>query len=223
MKTLKLLVLPVLVSAFIVLASATKDGGKETEKLNNSASVLKEFGKMKQSIPKVLMDEYKGIVIVPGMSNAGFGFAAKHGDGIAMVKMPNGKWSDPVFITLTGGNFGITGDAKSVDLILVFHHKGVLSRIKAGDFAISGDASAVAGPMSTNSPVSKVPVNIDAEVYSYSLNGGSFTGITIDGSNLAIDRKANATYYGDGSRAAFETAKNGTEAVKLVKETLDSL
>ena len=224
MKTIKLLMLPVLLTAFFSLASATMDGSKETEKLHSAANVLKEFGKMKESIPHELIDDSKGIVIIPNMINAGFGIGGKRGKGIAMVKMEDGKWSDPVFITLTGGSFGLQIGVQSVDLVLVFRHKGVLTKVKNGDFTIGGDISAAAGPVGRNSTAS-TDYKLEAEVYSYSRSRGLFAGISINGSDLAIDKRANAAYYGSdiSSQQLFETEKSNTDAVRMVKETLAGL
>ena len=224
MKTLKYLILPFLLGIFIVFASATKDGSDETEKLHCAANVLKEFGKMKESIPHNLIDEYQGIIIIPNLINAGFVVGGKRGKGIAMVKMEDGKWSDPVFITLTGGSFGLQIGVQSVDLVLVFRHKGVLTKVKNGDFTIGGDISAAAGPVG-RSTSANTDYKLEAEVYSYSRSRGLFAGISINGSDLAIDKKANAAYYGGEvtSQELFDTSKSNTEAVKMVKETLASL
>src|SRR5476651_258219 len=105
MKTLKFLVLPVLLSAAFVLASAIGEN-KQTERIHSAATVLREFGKMKEAIPHDLIAEYKGIVIIPRLINAGFGIGAKRGKGVAMVRLPDGRWSDPVFVTITGGSIG---------------------------------------------------------------------------------------------------------------------
>ncbi|MDB5030280.1 lipid-binding SYLF domain-containing protein, partial [Mucilaginibacter sp.] len=129
MKTLKLMVLPILLSIFMVLASAT-DPSKEIDRIHKSTNVLKAFGKMKESIPHQLIEDYQGIVIIPNLLNAGFGVGAKRGKGVAMVKLADGKWSDPVFITLTGGSFGFQIGMQSVDMVLVFRHKGVLAKVK---------------------------------------------------------------------------------------------
>lgn len=216
--------LPFLLTAFFMLTSATTDGSKETEKLHSAANVLKEFGKMKESIPHELIEQYQGIVIIPNMLNAGFAVGAKRGKGIAMVKLENGQWSDPVFVTLTGGSFGLQIGVQSVDLVLVFRHKGVLAKVKNGDFTIGGDISAAAGPVGRSTTAS-TDYKLEAEVYSYSRSRGLFAGISINGSDLAIDKKANAAYYGNDitSQQLFETAKSDKEAVKLVKETLASL
>ncbi|WP_261381108.1 lipid-binding SYLF domain-containing protein [Mucilaginibacter pallidiroseus] len=103
MKFLKFLTLPLLLSAFVVLASTTPADDKGPEKIVSATKVLKEFSEMKESIPHDLIEQYEGIVIIPKLINAGFGIGGKRGHGIAMVKLANGKWSDPVFVTLTGG------------------------------------------------------------------------------------------------------------------------
>jgi SH3 domain-containing YSC84-like protein 1 len=221
MKTSKLLLLPVLLSAVIVCASASRDGGKEIEKLHDSAGVITEFSKMKENLPTQLMEQYKGIVVIPSMANVGFGVGAKQGNGVATVKLPNGKWSDPVFVTLTGGNYGLTSSAESVDLILVFQHKGVLTRLKAGDYFIGPDVTDAAGPITIGSSGNS-HLSMDAEIYSYSSNNGMLKGLTIDGAKLSIDKKANADYYG-GPHALFGASGNGTVAVKTLTEALKGL
>jgi lipid-binding SYLF domain-containing protein len=224
MKRLKFLVLPVLLTSFFFLISATTDESKQTEKIHRAVNVLKEFGKMKEKFPHNLLESYEGIVIVPRLLNAGFAVGGKYGKGIAMVKLEDGKWSDPVFITLAGGSFGFQLGLQSVDMVLIFRHKGVLTKVKNGDFTIGGDVSAAAGPVGRNSSAS-TDYKLEAEVYSYSKSRGLFAGVSIHGSNLGIDKKANANYYGSdmSSQDIFETAKSNTDAVKLLKETLKSL
>ena len=219
---MKFLTLPVLLSAFFLLISATA-GDKEIERIHSSVNVLKAFGKMKESIPRQLLQEYQGVVILPKLLNAGFGIGAKRGKGVAMVKLPNGRWSDPVFVTLTGGSFGLQIGIQSVDMVLVFRHKGVLTRVKNGDFTIGGDISAAAGPVGRSSTAS-TDYKLQAEVYSYSRSRGLFAGITIHGSNLSIDKDANAAFYGNrmSSREIFETSKSNDSSVELLKGTLSA-
>jgi lipid-binding SYLF domain-containing protein len=223
MKALKFFKLPLLLSVFLILISAT-DANKETEKIHDSINVLKAFGKMSESIPHQLLENYEGVVIIPKLINAGLGIGGKRGKGIAMVKLADGKWSDPVFITLTGGSFGFQIGVQSVDMVLVFRHKGVLTRVKNGDFTIGGDISAAAGPVGRSSTAS-TDYKFEAEVYSYSRSRGLFAGVTIHGSNLSIDKSANASFYGNdmSSSEIFETGKSSNNDVRLLKETLRSL
>jgi lipid-binding SYLF domain-containing protein len=224
MKKLKFLILPLLLCSLFVLASATIDESRETERIHKATNVLKDFGKMEESIPHDLITDCKGIIIVPDLLNAGFVVGGKRGRGIALVKLDDGTWSDPVFVTLTGGSFGFQIGVQSVDLVLIFRHKGVLTKVKNGDFTIGGDASAAAGPVGRNTTAS-TDYKLQAEVYSYSRSRGLFAGISINGSDLAIDKTANANYYGNSmtSRDIFETATSNTEAVKMLKESLGAL
>src|SRR5262245_56988878 len=105
MKTLKFLWMP-LVMMMVLVFTSFNDESKETRPLHEAANVLKEFDKMKESIPHDLISEYKGIVIIPSMINAGLGIGGKRGKGVAIVKLDDGSWSDPVFVTLTGGSIG---------------------------------------------------------------------------------------------------------------------
>lgn len=223
MKTLKTLCLPLLLSIFIVCASAT-DASKETERIHNATNVLKDFATMKGSIPHELLEEYNGVVIIPHMINAGLGIGGKRGKGVAMVKLANGKWSDPVFITLTGGSFGLQIGVQSVDLVLVFHHSGALTKVENGDFTIGGDISAAAGPVGRSGTAS-TDYKLEAEVYSYSRARGLFAGITINGANLGIDKKADANFYGSNvsSHEIFANNKSSSESVRMLKEALAAL
>ncbi|MHB8207198.1 lipid-binding SYLF domain-containing protein [Mucilaginibacter sp.] len=223
MKTLKLLCMPLLLSIFIVMASAT-DPSKETERIHSATNVIRDFGKMKESIPHNLIAEYNGIVIIPHLINAGLGIGGLRGKGVAMVKLPNGKWSDPVFVTLTGGSIGLQIGVQSTDLVLVFRHSGALAKVKNGDFTLGGDVSVAAGPVGRSSSAS-TDYKLEAEVYSYSRSRGLFAGITLHGSNLAIDKKADHRFYGHdlSSRDIFETGTSTTEGVVMLKEAINHL
>jgi lipid-binding SYLF domain-containing protein len=223
MKTLKLFALPVLLSATMVMASAT-DVSKEAERIHHAVDVLHEFGKMKESIPHDLIAEYKGIVIIPRLINAGFGIGAKRGKGVALVRLPDGRWSDPVFVTVTGGSIGAQIGVQSVDLVLVFRHKGMLNKVKNGDVTLGGDISAAAGPVGRSSSAN-TDYKLEAEVYSYSRSRGLFAGISLNGTSISIDKEADHNFYGGhmSSQEIFETGKSPDGAVMDLKRALDSM
>ena len=225
MKSIKFLITALIAASFLILTSAkTADGGKERERIENAANVIEDFGKMKESIPHQMIVDCEGIIIIPKMLNAGLIVGAKRGRGIAMVKLENGKWSNPVFITLTGGSVGAQIGIQSVDLVLVFQHKGVLTKVQNGDFTIGGDISAAAGPVGRSSTAS-TDYKMEAEVYSYSRSRGLFAGISITGASLSIDKTAITNFYGDNftSQQLFESSKTSSDAIKDVKENLNKL
>ncbi|MCJ8210516.1 lipid-binding SYLF domain-containing protein [Mucilaginibacter sp. RS28] len=223
MKTLKAWLVPAVLSLFVVLTSAT-DAGKEQERIQKATVVLQDFKQMKETIPSELMQQAEGIVVIPKLINAGFAIGGKRGRGVALVKLANGEWSNPVFVTLTGGSFGFQIGVQAVDLVLVFKHRGVLTKVENGDFTIGGDISAAAGPVGRSSSAS-TDYKLDAEVYSYSRSKGLFAGITISGSNIGIDKTSNANFYGSSatSQSIFANGKSTSADVTSLKQAIAAM
>ena len=125
----------------------SQDKAREEEKIEASTKVLQDFSKMKESIPKELMNITEGIIVVPKLINAGFVVGGKRGKGIAMVKLEDGTWSNPVFVTITGGSVGFQVGVQAVDLVLIFKSRETLQNIGNGSFTLGGDVSVTAGPV----------------------------------------------------------------------------
>ncbi|MES2278687.1 MAG: lipid-binding SYLF domain-containing protein [Bacteroidota bacterium] len=223
MKTIKILILPMLLTCFMVLTSAT-DAGKETERIQKSTGVINDFAKMKESIPGQLIQQAQGLIIIPHMINAGLAIGGKRGKGVAIVKLADGKWSNPVFVTFTGGSLGLQIGVQSVDLVLVFKHKYVLTKMQKGDFTIGGDISVAAGPVGRSSTAS-TDYKLEAEVYSYSRSKGLFAGLSINGSNISVDKSANANFYGASatSQTIFADATSKSTEVGELKGAIAAL
>lgn len=228
---LKLSLLTVLLGVFSIAsfpiraqqASETTEA-KEIEKLKSAITVLNDFGQMKENIPARLLEMSQGIVIVPKLINAGFVIGGKRGKGIALIKNKQGEWSDPVFITLTGGSFGLQAGIQAVDLVLVFKDSKMLTEIGKNSFTLGGDLSVAAGPIGRSSSAS-TDYKLEAEVYSYSRSKGFFAGITLNGAALAVDEKANHVFYEDYTNptTVFTTSNSSSVEVQELKSTLKSL
>eukprot|EP01132_Coremiostelium_polycephalum_P017539 gene17539-20989_t len=176
--------------AALFMAFSVSAQSSEEKKIGDATVVLSDFAKMKESIPAELLEVTQGIIIVPKLINAGFVVGGKRGKGVAMVKKADGSWSNPVFVTMTGGSIGFQIGVQAVDLVLVFKHSNSLTDIKKSSFTLGGDLSVAAGPVGRNSTAS-TDYKLDAEVYSYSRSKGLFAGISLNGAALAIDEKAN--------------------------------
>ncbi len=215
----------ILLLSVFFLFSTVQAQNKQEQKLDASTRVLQEFGKMRESIPKQLLQKTEGIIIIPGLINAGFVIGGKRGKGIAMVKNENGTWSNPVFLTMTGGSLGFQAGIQSVDLVLVFLNKTSLLEIGKSSFTLGGDISVAAGPVGRTSSAG-TDYKLESEVYSYSRSKGLFAGISLSGSALDIDQPANDSFYGDEDDAneIFSNKKPSTATeVKTLKQTLNNL
>lgn len=222
MFTIKLKWTFLLVAGFAFTSSYCQD--KESDKIDASAQVLKDFATMKDKIPQQLLDITQGIIVIPKLINAGFVIAGKRGKGIAIVKKEDGSWSNPVFITLTGGSVGFQAGVQSVDLVLIFKNRETLQKIGNGSFTLGGDVSVTAGPVGRNSSAS-TDYKLEAEVYSYSRSKGLFAGISLSGSALSVDSKSDEAFYGEATDAKtiFSNAQKDDQSISLLKQTLQNM
>ena len=210
---------------FCLVFTAAKTQDKKSEKIDASVKVLNDFVAMKEKIPQKLLDVTQGIIIIPKLINAGLGIGGKRGKGIAVVKREDGTWSDPAFITLTGGSIGFQIGVQSIDLVLIFKNRETLEKIGRGSFTLGGDASVTAGPVGRNSSAS-TDYKMEAEIYSYSRSKGLFAGISLSGSSLSVDSKSNAAFYGKetDAKTIFSGSANQTSSsVTNLKTTLQHL
>jgi lipid-binding SYLF domain-containing protein len=202
----------------------SQDKAKEEEKIEASTKVLHDFSEMKESIPKELMNITEGIIVVPKLINAGFVVGGKRGKGIAMVKLEDGTWSNPVFVTITGGSVGFQVGVQAVDLVLIFKTRETLQNIGNGSFTLGGDVSVTAGPVGRSSTAS-TDYKLEAEVYSYSRSKGLFAGISLGGSAISIDKNANEAFYenNDDAETIFADTSSSTDAVEELKNVLKEM
>jgi lipid-binding SYLF domain-containing protein len=158
-----------------------------------------------KAIPQDLLREAKAIAVVPDVIKAGFVFGGRRGEGLVSIKSPDGTWSNPSFVTLTGGSVGFQAGVSATDVVLVFRTQRGVDGIVNGKFTIGADASAAAGPVGRSAQAS-TDAQLKAEIYSYSRSRGLFAGVALDGSALRIDQDANAAGYGAGitPRRIFE-------------------
>lgn len=225
MKSFKItLIYLTLAASCLMFSTAKAQSSKEDDKIEASAKVLKDFSEMKESIPAQMLKITEGIIVVPKLINAGFVLGGKRGKGIAVVKMEDGTWSDPVFVTITGGSVGFQAGIQSIDLVLVFKNRETLQNIGTGSFTLGGDISVTAGPVGRSSSAS-TDYKMEAEVYSYSRSKGLFAGISLGGSAIAVDQKANNDFYSDDDDAKeiFSKSDNSSSAVADLRKVLNNL
>ncbi|HEY0199979.1 MAG TPA: lipid-binding SYLF domain-containing protein [Rhodanobacter sp.] len=158
-----------------------------------------------KAIPQDLLRDAKAIAVIPDLLKIGFVVGGRRGEGLISVKGPDGTWSNPSFITMTGGSIGFQAGVSSTDVILVFRTQRGVDSIVRGKFTIGADASAAAGPVGRTTSAA-TDGQLRAEIYSYSRARGLFAGVAIDGAALRIDYDANKAVYGPGitPRRIFE-------------------
>jgi len=200
--------------AFVVLSATAltaRAGEEENRRAENAVRVLKEIMMAPdRAIPKDLLQKAHAIVVVPDVIKAGFVVGGRHGEGLISVKTRDGTWSNPCFVSLTGGSVGFQAGVSSTDVVLVFRTQRGVDSIVHGKFTLGADASAAAGPVGRSAQAS-TDAQLKAEIYSYSRARGLFAGAALDGTALTIDDEANEAVYGEGvtPRRIFEGGVSG--------------
>ena len=193
--------------ALFSLTTLSARAGEEENKLaENAVRVLKEIMMAPdKAIPKDLLQNAHAIAVVPDVIKAGFVVGGRHGDGLISVKTRDGTWSNPSFVSLTGGSVGFQAGVSSTDVVLVFRTQRGVDSIVHGKFTLGADASVAAGPVGRAANAA-TDAQLRAEIYSYSRSRGLFAGVALDGSVLSIDNTANQAAYGEGitPRRIFE-------------------
>ena len=178
--------------------AGARAGEQEVARAENAVRVLKEIMLAPDKrVPSDLLNNAYAVAVIPDVIKAGFVIGGRHGVGMVSIKGNDGIWSNPSFVSMTGGSIGFQVGVQSTDVILVFRTQRGVDSIVHGKFTLGADASVAAGPVGRDAHAA-TDAQLKAEIYSYSRSRGLFAGVALDGSVLAIDNDANQAVYGDG-------------------------
>jgi lipid-binding SYLF domain-containing protein len=207
-----------LFAALLITATAHASPTKELKRAQTATTVLKTILNTPDSrIPDQLLRDAHAIAVFPDVVKAGLVFGGRHGRGLVSVRAPDGTWSNPSFIRITGGSFGWQVGVQSADVVLVFRSDKGVENLVNGKFTLGADASVAAGPVGRQAEAG-TDETLNAEIFSYSRARGLFAGVAIDGSVLSIDHGANRDVYGSDitPRMLFENRLNSQAPVEIV-------
>ena len=167
-------------------------------RVDAATEVLEQISRIpEQAIPPSLLNNAYAVAVIPSVIKAGFVVGGSYGKGVLVVRRPDGRWSNPSFITLGAGSVGWQVGAQSSDIILVFKTRKGVTNIENGKLTLGGDANVAAGPVGRHTRAA-TDWRLKAEIYSYSRNRGLFAGVSLEGAYIGMDHKANFAYYQNG-------------------------
>lgn len=185
-------------AAVVVLASVVESANKEEDRLQESATVVKEILDIPDGIPQELLDKAECIIVLPSVKKFALGIGGSYGRGAMLCRSGDdfdGPWGAPAMYRLEGGNIGLQLGGEATDfLFLVMNAKGVDSLLKS-KVKLGADASAAAGPKGRAAGAS-TDAAMRAEILTYSRSRGLFAGLSLEGSTLRPDDGANESLYG---------------------------
>ncbi|WP_145478577.1 lipid-binding SYLF domain-containing protein [Stenotrophomonas rhizophila] len=211
------LTLALLITASL-LSTQAMAGPTEDQRARNAVRVLNDIQEIpEQGIPDKLLDEARAVVVIPDTIKAGLVIGGRRGHGLMSIKNPDGSWSSPAFIKLTGGSIGFQAGVQSSDVVLVFRNDRSLDNIVNGKVTLGADAGVAAGPVGRNAAAA-TDGQLKAEIWSWSRARGLFAGVALDGAVLQIDDQANLDAYGSNTtaRMVFEGRTTAQPSMDVV-------
>lgn len=197
LKTCMTALLTVVIGMPVAQAGADQDRTAQlaSETLHDIAEIPEE------GIPPALLTNAYAVAVIPRVIKAGLLFGGRYGTGLLTVRTANNEWSNPAFVELYGGSFGLQVGVQSTDVVLVFKHRKSIDDIVNGKVTLGADASVAAGPVGRRAEAS-TDAELQAEVYSYSRSRGLFAGVSLEGAIIQIDYPANDSFYGQAYSAS---------------------
>jgi SH3 domain-containing YSC84-like protein 1 len=222
MKFNPLLAVPVTASIVIAASPIEIADAAPAERVQNATVAFRRvISDPDKRIPPGVLRQSQAVVIMPNMVQAGFLFGGRRGEGVLLVRNANGQWSDPAFVNITGGSFGLQVGASSSDVVMVFMDRASLSEVVNDDFTLGGKVAGVGGPVGV-SAVS--PADSAGKVYTYARSEGLFGGVALEGAKLAYDKDANSEFYRQPDitlRQVLTTQRRPAPAVTQLRQALN--
>ena len=176
------------------------------ETLRLSATVLDELAQVPhKGIPAKLLADAEAVAVFPNLIKAGFVVGGQGGHGVAVVKNKDGGWGEVRFLHIGGASVGFQAGVQSSDVVLVFKSRRGLDRLLDGKakLTLGAEASVAAGPVGRDAEMS-TDAKLQAEIVSYGRSRGLFAGVSVQGSILRADKRAEEAFQKD---AGPETVK----------------
>ena len=167
----------------------------ETKKLSAAVKSVKEIAAApKKGMPPAIIRNAYAVAIFPGAAKTDFMVSGKQAEGMLLVQDKEGKWSVPVFVSLSGGTLGWQVVAGPMDIILVFKSRKSIDSILKGRFHLDARQTVVIGPVGQSLKAATKEEQA-AEILTYTRAGGSFADVVVAGATVQVNAAANAEYY----------------------------
>ena len=164
------------------------------------------------AIPPALLQKATTVVIIPNMFKASFLVGARYGKGVLMIREEDGRWGNPVFITFSGGSFGLQVGLQSTDLVLVCRRGTVLDEHTRRNILLGADASIMAATLGIQMD-ENATADVGTEIYSFSSTAGLTAGFSLQGTQLRLDDSTTAGLYGKSSVRARDVLAGKIDTV----------
>jgi lipid-binding SYLF domain-containing protein len=180
------------------MAMAAAQSEHEADRVEDAGNVFQEIINIPDDIPHDLMDRAECVIVLPSVKKLAIGIGGSYGRGVMTCRTGEhftGPWSAPALYALEGGNIGFQLGGEATDFILLVMNPRGAASLMGSKVKLGADAAAAAGPKG-RAAAADTDVAMRAEILSYSRSRGLFAGVSLEGSTLRPDNRANEKLYG---------------------------
>jgi lipid-binding SYLF domain-containing protein len=185
-------------SGVAVAAVTVQARTKENERVANSGEVMRDILQLRSGIPLSVLQKAECVIVIPSTLKFAIGVGGSYGRGVMTCRGApefQGPWGAPSMIALGGGSVGFQGGGQATDFVFLLMNDRAASSLLKSKVKLGATASAAGGPIGRESSAA-TDAFLRAEILSYSRARGLFAGVSLDGSTLRPDKKANQKLYG---------------------------
>src|SRR5437867_8178732 len=186
------------VGLFCLPLAIAANNSTEVDRVKDAGTVLQEILNIPDDIPKDLLDRAECVIVLPSVKKGAIGIGGSYGRGVMVCRSGEhytGRWGSPAMYALEGINFGFQLGGQATDFVLLVMNSRGAESLMGSKVKLGADAAAAAGPKG-RSATGATDVVMRAEILSYSRSRGLFAGISLEGSTLRPDNRANEKLYG---------------------------
>ena len=145
-----------------------------------------------------VMNNARGVMIVPELVQGGFIIGAAGGRGVLMSRTGPGDWSYPAFYGLGSGSVGLQIGGKVSEIIFIIRTEKGLHAIIDHKFKFGAEAGVTMVAVGAGFEGASTSA-LGADIVAFANSNGLFAGASLEGSYIDADNDWNALYYGQGA------------------------
>jgi len=154
------------------------------------ADATRTFYDFEGSIPRSLLRQAKGIIIVPALVKVGFIIGGQGGDAVLLRRV--GKvWTYPAFYSLGSPSLGLQAGVSSAQIVLLLMTDRAVEAVRQEHFRLGTEAGLAIFMAGGNDGAS----NYHGDIIGWARAGGLYAGLTINDSTMEQKAELNAEYY----------------------------
>ncbi|MGB0695087.1 MAG: lipid-binding SYLF domain-containing protein [Rhodospirillaceae bacterium] len=142
-----------------------------------------------------LIKDSRAVLVVPDFYKAGVIIGGSYGNGVLLVRGPDGFFSDPAFYRLTSGSVGLQLGMQNAETVIVIMTDEGLNAVMNDGFKGGANVNLTFGLIGAGADASTTS-DVGEDLYAFSHNVGLFGGAGLEGTSIEPRDAWNYAFYG---------------------------